>query len=195
MFQIKNKIFSKDEVLSITYSFVESPFGIVLVAALPEGVCYAAFVTKELSDKKPSELELKKSVVEMKKHFNKVPSVLYKEGTNSILKKALVYFRKYGSAKKRAVRKTEFPLCVIGTDFQIRVWKSLVEIPVGFLSVYTTIAKKVGKPKAVRAVGSAIGANPIALLIPCHRVIRSDGTMGGYHWGVTRKINIIEHEQ
>lgn len=81
-----------------------------------------------------------------------------------------------------------------GTTFQQSVWKALTEIPVGETRTYSQIAARIGKSKAVRAVGTAIGANPIAYLIPCHRVIRADGKLGGYRWGLQRKIQMLEAE-
>ena len=80
------------------------------------------------------------------------------------------------------------PLLVSGTAFQLKVWEALLRIPAGGLSSYGQIAKTIGKPAAVRAVGTAVGQNPVALLIPCHRVIRRDGMLGGYRWGVGRKL-------
>lgn len=85
-------------------------------------------------------------------------------------------------------------LHVKGTPFQMRVWQALLEIPEGSLSTYGKIATAIGKPGASRAVGSAVGANRISLLIPCHRVIRTDGALGGYRWGVKRKRKILARE-
>ena len=81
-----------------------------------------------------------------------------------------------------------------GTDFQLKVWETLLKIPMGKLSTYGNIAEQIQSPKASRAVGSAIGDNPVAFLIPCHRVIQSTGTFGGYHWGSTRKTAMIGWE-
>ena len=75
---------------------------------------------------------------------------------------------------------------VSGTNFQISVWKALLAIPPGTVTSYTQIATEIGKPRAARAVGTAIGANPVAFIIPCHRVIQQSGQLGGYHWGETR---------
>jgi AraC family transcriptional regulator of adaptative response/methylated-DNA-[protein]-cysteine methyltransferase len=85
-------------------------------------------------------------------------------------------------------------LSVQGTDFQVSVWKELLRIPSGSVSSYAEVAKALNNQKAVRAVGTAIGANPIALFIPCHRVIRSNGEVGGYRWGIGRKGNILDFE-
>ena len=81
-----------------------------------------------------------------------------------------------------------------GTSFQIKVWETLLKIPVGSLSTYGNIAKQIQNPKAARAVGSAIGDNPVAFLIPCHRVIQSTGNFGQYHWGSNRKTAMIGWE-
>jgi AraC family transcriptional regulator of adaptative response/methylated-DNA-[protein]-cysteine methyltransferase len=86
-------------------------------------------------------------------------------------------------------------LCVRGTEFQRKVWSALCEIPSGSTTTYAQIAQKVGKPKAVRAVGTAIGANPVAWFIPCHRVLRSDGALGGFRWGLELKVKMLEREK
>jgi AraC family transcriptional regulator of adaptative response/methylated-DNA-[protein]-cysteine methyltransferase len=88
----------------------------------------------------------------------------------------------------------DLPLDVRGTAFQQRVWQALREIPAGKTVSYSQIANRIGAPKAVRAVGAAIGANPLAVAIPCHRVIRNDGSLCGYRWGVERKRALIERE-
>ena len=81
-----------------------------------------------------------------------------------------------------------------GTDFQLKVWETLLKIPFGGLTTYRSLAEKINQPAAQRAVGTAIGQNPVAFLIPCHRVIQSVGTFGNYHWGATRKTAIIGWE-
>ena len=86
-------------------------------------------------------------------------------------------------------------LLVCGTLFQIQVWRALLLIPWGSVATYSQMAERVGRPRAVRAVGTAIGANPIAWLIPCHRVLRSDGQLGGYRWGLERKRACLDYEK
>ena len=86
-------------------------------------------------------------------------------------------------------------LHIKGTAFQLQVWEALLQIPIGTTASYSDIARQIGKPHACRAVGSAIGANPISLYIPCHRVIRSNGEYGEYHWGGERKRKMIEWEK
>jgi AraC family transcriptional regulator of adaptative response/methylated-DNA-[protein]-cysteine methyltransferase len=85
-------------------------------------------------------------------------------------------------------------LVLIGTDFELRVWEALLEVPMGRAVSYADIARRLGKPEAARAVGTAVGRNPISFVVPCHRVLRADGNLGGYHWGLTRKRAIIGWE-
>ena len=93
-------------------------------------------------------------------------------------------------------KRTSFsiPLKLIGTPFQVRVWEALQTIPYGQTVSYAHIAKEIGRPKAVRAVGNAVGSNPFTIVIPCHRVVRTDGGIGGYAWGIERKKWLLEHE-
>jgi AraC family transcriptional regulator of adaptative response/methylated-DNA-[protein]-cysteine methyltransferase len=88
----------------------------------------------------------------------------------------------------------DLPLDVRGTAFQRRVFQALLKIPVGSTATYTDVANRIGSPKSVRAVARACGANPLALAIPCHRVVRNDGTLSGYRWGVERKRVLLERE-
>ena len=85
-------------------------------------------------------------------------------------------------------------MVLIGTDFEIRVWETLLRIPLGAATTYATIADRLGKPKAARAVGRAVGRNPISFVVPCHRVLGSNGKLCGYHWGLTRKRAILGWE-
>jgi AraC family transcriptional regulator of adaptative response/methylated-DNA-[protein]-cysteine methyltransferase len=88
----------------------------------------------------------------------------------------------------------DLPLDIRGTAFQQRVWKALQEIPVGGTASYAMIAKKIGLPKSVRAVAQACAANSLAVAIPCHRVVRTNGSLSGYRWGVERKRNLLDRE-
>ena len=88
----------------------------------------------------------------------------------------------------------DLPLDIRGTAFQQRVWKALQQIPVGTTASYADVAKAIGMPKAVRAVAQACGANTLAIAIPCHRVIKNDGTLSGYRWGVERKRALLDRE-
>ena len=160
--------------LTINYSFRESPFGNIIIASTNKGVCYIHFQNNEsiaLSDLKAC-----------------FPSALYHQTEDNYQKDALSIFQKNWS------HIDQIKLHLRGTRFQIKVWESLLKIPEGGLSTYGDIAKKIGHPKAARAVGTAIGANPIAFLIPCHRVIQSNGKFGGYMWGANKKMAIIGWE-
>ena len=86
------------------------------------------------------------------------------------------------------------PLYLIGAPFQIKVWEALLQIPSGHVTTYSEIAQCVGKPRAVRAVGTAVGRNPISWLIPCHRALRKSGALGGYHWGLPVKRALLAYE-
>ncbi|RQO38134.1 cysteine methyltransferase [Chryseobacterium sp. KBW03] len=153
--------------LSIYYSFSESPFGNILVASTEKGICYMAFE----DDKETALGELEK----------KFPNASFIEKQDALQKNALSIF------DKDWTKLNTIKLHLKGTDFQLKVWESLLTIPMGKLSTYGSLAEKIGNPKASRAVGTAIGSNPVAFLIPCHRVIQSTGHLGGYRWGIERK--------
>ena len=162
------------ENLSINYSFAESPFGNILVASTSKGICYMAFADDESKD-----------LQSLKKYF---PNARFKQMTDLFQQDALhVFTHDWNNPDK-------IKLHLKGTDFQIKVWEALLKIPVGQLSTYGNIASEINNPKAARAVGSAIGDNPVAFLIPCHRVIQSTGNSGQYHWGSNRKTAMIGWE-
>lgn len=160
--------------LQINYSFAESHFGSVLVASTAKGICHMAFFEKE-----------ENALAALKHRF---PAAQYRQMTDLIQQNALYIFTK--DWKKL----DQVKLHLKGTDFQLKVWETLLKIPQGALSSYGEIAGAIGKPKASRAVGTAIGSNPVAYLIPCHRVIRRSGTIGNYMWGESRKTAIIGWE-
>jgi AraC family transcriptional regulator, regulatory protein of adaptative response / methylated-DNA-[protein]-cysteine methyltransferase len=99
------------------------------------------------------------------------------------------------AAIEAPMNKVSVTLDLIGSAFRRRVWQALREIPVGATATYSQIAERIGAPKAVRAVASACAANPIGVLVPCHRVIRADGTLGGFRWGLERKKQLLEREK
>lgn len=160
--------------LSINYSYAESPFGNILVASTSKGICHMAFADDE-------QLALQK----LQHHF---PNASYKQMVDLIQQNALHIFANDWS------KLDQVKLHLKGTGFQLKVWETLLKIPVGGLSTYRSIAEKINNPNALRAVGSAIGQNPVAFIIPCHRVIQSTGTFGNYHWGPTRKTAMIGWE-
>lgn len=162
------------ENLSINYSYAETPFGNIIVASTQRGICYMAFAEEEAV-----------SFAAMQAHF---PRAAFRQMTDIIQQNALYIFTQ--DWKKL----NQIKLHLKGTDFQLKVWETLLKIPEGQLATYGTVAEKIQKPNASRAVGTAIGSNPVAFLIPCHRVIQSNGTLGGYMWGTRRKAAMIGWE-
>lgn len=161
--------------LHIHYSFAESPFGTLIVASTPKGICHMAF-----ADQGPEA-----ALAALKKNF---PGADYQQLTDQIQQNALFIFNQDWS------RLGEIKLHLKGTPFQLKVWETLLKIPMGEVSTYTGVAEKLNNPKASRAVGSAVAGNPVAFLIPCHRVIKATGEFGEYHWGSTRKSAMIGWE-
>ena len=165
--------------LEINYSFAESPFGTLLVASTAKGICYMAFIDEATASGEPA------AFAELRARF---PNASFRQMTDLIQQNALYIFTQDWSRLK------EIKLHLKGTDFQLKVWETLLKVPMGGLSTYKDIAGRIGNAKASRAVGSAVGDNPVAFLIPCHRVIQSTGVIGQYHWGATRKTAIIGWE-
>ncbi|MDR3235855.1 MAG: methylated-DNA--[protein]-cysteine S-methyltransferase [Prevotellaceae bacterium] len=162
------------ENLAINYSFAESPFGNILVAATAKGICHIAFAENETDAL---------TVLQ-----GKFPKARYRQMLDKIQQNAVFIFKQDWS------KLGEIKLHLKGTDFQLKVWETLLKIPLGRLTTYGDIAARLHNPNASRAVGTAVGDNPVAFLIPCHRVIRSSGELGGYNWGLVRKTAIIGWE-
>ncbi len=160
--------------LTIQYDFAQTIFGEVLIASTSKGVCYMAFIeTKEQARR------------DLQQH---VPNATFIQTSDVYQQQALAVFNQ----EKKDLNRIKLHLK--GTDFQLKVWNALLKIPSGNLTTYGSIATAIQKPAASRAVGTAIGSNPIAFLIPCHRVIQASGNFGGYMWGPTRKAAIIGWE-
>jgi len=158
----------------ISYSFFASPFGEMIVASMPQGVCYVGYALphedalQELRNRFPkSTLQPEKN--EQHTHVEKLFAGDWEKG-----EKLLFYLK--------------------GTEFQLKVWEALLQIPTGSLSTYSKIAASIDKPKAQRAVGTAVGQNPILYIIPCHRVIAQNGKIGGFYWGIEKKIELLNAE-
>lgn len=160
--------------LNINYSFSKSPFGEVITASTEKGICCMAFTENK-------ENALRDLV-------NKFPNASFFETKDEFQTNALSIFHKDWTELNT------IKLHLKGTDFQLKVWESLLTIPLGKLSTYGKLSEKIGSAKASRAVGTAIGSNPVAFLIPCHRVIQSSGKIGGYMWGSDRKQMMIGWE-
>ena len=162
------------EQLKINFSFSETLFGNVIIASTKKGICYLAFY-----DDKNLALELL---------VNVFPKATYEQFTDIHQANALSFFSKNWDDANY------IKLHLKGTPFQLKVWQALLKIPMGKLSTYSSIALSINNVQASRAVGSAVGDNPVAFLIPCHRVIRSTGEFGHYHWGPVRKTAMIGWE-
>ena len=162
--------------LEINYGFHGSPFGECLVAVTSRGVCGLSFVEAGRSD---TLLQLAESWQEAK--------LIENPGANE--KIATQIF-----SQSRVGTPPPVKILLKGTNFQIKVWEALLKIPEGRVVSYGNVADAVGRHGASRAVGTAVGQNPIAFLIPCHRVLRSNGGIGGYRWGTTRKRAILARE-
>lgn len=160
--------------LIINYSFESSPFGDIIIAATLKGICYIAFIENEAT-----------AISLMQAQFPCASFVLNKVNFHTQVK----HFFEFNIANHSTIK-----LHLKGTDFQLKVWEALLTIPLGELNTYGNLAKKIENPNASRAVGTAIGSNPIAFIIPCHRVIQASGLVGGYMWGSTRKTAIIGWE-
>jgi AraC family transcriptional regulator of adaptative response/methylated-DNA-[protein]-cysteine methyltransferase len=168
--------------MEIRFTVVASPFGRLLVAVTERGVCA---VTLGESD---SALERA-----LRQQFPAAEITRVDAGADEWLG-ALV--RKVGARVSHPGRAAqgELPLDLQGTAFQWRVWQELLRIPAGETRTYTELARAVGRPSAVRAVAGACAANRVAVVVPCHRVIRGDGSLGGYRWGLPRKARLLEEE-
>lgn len=165
--------------LLIRFAVHETPFGPAFVAMTPRGICHLAFVDGGGIDGELSALRGQWPLAELREDGRPSQAVIG----------AL-----FGAPDDRQAGRP-ISLHVSGTNFQVSVWKALLNIAPATVANYTQVAAAVGRPKAARAVGQAVGANPVALLIPCHRVIRESGELGGYHWGDTRKLAIQAWEQ
>ncbi|MEO7924696.1 MAG: methylated-DNA--[protein]-cysteine S-methyltransferase [Chitinophagaceae bacterium] len=162
------------EKLSIHYSRAETPFGDVLIASTPRGICHLSFITNTA-----------KGIEELKAAF---PQAGFTQKTDRLQQDALKIFDRDWNDL------ANIKLHLRGTDFQLKVWQALLQIPSGLADTYSGIANKIELPRASRAVGTAIGHNPVAFLIPCHRVIRSTGSIGEYRWHSDRKSAILGWE-
>jgi AraC family transcriptional regulator of adaptative response/methylated-DNA-[protein]-cysteine methyltransferase len=163
--------------LTISYGFHPSPFGTALIMMTPRGLAGLA-----LADAGKERAALR----DMRSRWPKARYVEDFAGTATTARRIF----------DSTLWRPEQPLRVvlIGTDFEVRVWEKLLTIPMGKLDTYSGVAAKVGEPKAARAVGAAVGKNPICFVVPCHRVVGKNGDITGYHWGVTRKRAMLGWE-
>lgn len=154
--------------LVIDYGVHNTPLGEAFIAVTPRGICRLAFLSEGGIEEQFSELRRHWRAASLRENAGKTAAQIQQVFANEKQDRPL-------------------SLCVSGTNFQVSVWRALLRIPPGALVSYNQIAQVIGHPKAARAVGTAVGANPIAVAIPCHRVIQQSGALGGYRWGEIRK--------
>lgn len=159
--------------LTIRWGWFDSPFGPALVMGTDKGITGIAFSSESGEDAAMEDLRAR------------WPKATYVQDAPSLSNWVSNAF---------GITVGEVPLFLIGAPFQIKVWEALMTIPSGYVTTYSDIAQAIGHPKAVRAVGTAVGRNPVSFLIPCHRALRKSGGLGGYHWGLPVKRAILAWE-
>ncbi|MBU2980402.1 bifunctional helix-turn-helix domain-containing protein/methylated-DNA--[protein]-cysteine S-methyltransferase [Lentibacter algarum] len=162
----------RGEGLTVRFGWFDSPFGEALVMGTAKGICGLAFV----AETGPEEA--------MRDMRSRWPNAVYEQDETALEPWVKAAFAQDG----------ETALHLIGAPFQIKVWEALLKVPTGHVTTYSEIAGAVGSPKAVRAVGTAVGRNPVSWLIPCHRALRKSGALGGYHWGLPVKRALLAWE-
>lgn len=160
--------------LQISWGWFDSPFGRVLVMGTDKGICGLSLAAEMGEDA---------AMADLRKRW---PAAGFREDAAALRPWVEAAFG--GNSAEKA------PLYLIGAPFQIKVWEALLHLPEGQVTTYGDIAATIGSPKAVRAVGTAVGRNPIGYLIPCHRVLRKTGELGGYHWGLPMKRAMLGYE-
>ncbi|MDM8164871.1 bifunctional helix-turn-helix domain-containing protein/methylated-DNA--[protein]-cysteine S-methyltransferase [Roseovarius sp.] len=166
----------RGEGLTIFWGWFDSPFGLALVMGTEKGICGVGFASET------------GEAAAMEDMISRWPGARFVEDPMMLRPWALAAFGANGQEREVA------PLYLIGAPFQIKVWEALLQVPSGHVTTYSEIAQAIGKPRAVRAVGTAVGRNPISFLIPCHRALRKSGGLGGYHWGLPVKRAILAWE-
>ena len=163
--------------MRISYSMIDSPIGEVLVAATNEGVCSVKIGNSESS-----------LVDDLRREYPAADFTANQKPRNEWVKAIAKHLRGDSPA-------LDLPIDVQATAFQWKVWRALQQIPYGETRAYAAVAKSIGKPKAVRAVASACANNPVAIVVPCHRVVPTAGGTGKYRWGAERKARLLERER
>ncbi len=161
--------------LTIYWGWFDSPFGPALVMGTEKGICGIGFSSETGPEAAMEDL------------VGRWPRATYVEDPMFLRPWVLTAFGAENTVDKA-------PLYLIGAPFQIKVWEALLQIPSGHVTTYSEIAQSIGKPRAVRAVGTAVGRNPVSWLIPCHRALRKSGALGGYHWGLPVKRALLAWE-
>ncbi len=169
--------------IRIEYGFHDTPFGIALIGVTERGICWLSFLQTEEDPLR----ELEK----MKEHWHNSVFHQDQELTSGFIQ---TIFNSKSRLLSGAKTQKKLHVLVKGTNFQVKVWEAVLRLPIGSVTTYQGIAQQIQNPKATQAVGSAVGSNHVAYLIPCHRVIRKDGILGEYKWSSTRKKSIIGWE-
>ena len=178
--------------LEIRYGYHNSPFGEALIMATDRGIAGLAFADENVNDVRhvgkvgTGSFNRTQALDDMKKRW---PNASYVEDKEFVAPYASRVFD-----PKQWQSDQPLKVVLIGTDFQIRVWEGLLKIPVGKATTYSGLAQSLDRPDAARAVGTAVGRNPISFVVPCHRVIGKSGQLTGYHWGLTRKRAMLGWE-
>ena len=169
----------KGKDLTISWGWFDCPFGEVLAMGTDRGICGIAFAAEQGRER---------ALADMRGRW---PAAVFREDNGIVAHwVAAAFAREPGDGPGRG----EVALHLIGAPFQIKVWEALLAIPSGHVTTYSEIARRIGNAKAARAVGTAVGRNPISWLIPCHRALRRDGELGGYHWGLPLKRAMLAYE-
>jgi AraC family transcriptional regulator of adaptative response/methylated-DNA-[protein]-cysteine methyltransferase len=168
--------------IEIRHAVVESELGLVLIAVTDRGVC-AVLPGR-------SEVALVRALAE---EFPAARLRRVDQGADTFLSEMVT--RIAAEITGRGIRGSGVPFDFVGTEFQLRVWKALLSIPRGELRCYADVARAIGRPRSVRAVANAIAHNRLAIVVPCHRVVRSDGSLGGYRWGLPLKRRLVDAER
>jgi AraC family transcriptional regulator of adaptative response/methylated-DNA-[protein]-cysteine methyltransferase len=162
--------------LTIFWGWFESPFGLALVMGTDKGICGIGFAAEMGEEATMEDLA------------TRWPNAKFVEDPMMLRPWVLAAFQAQSGDLDKV------PVYMIGTNLQIKVWEALMRIPSGEVTTYSEIARAIGNPKAVRAVGTAVGRNPVSWLIPCHRAMRKSGGLGGYHWGIPVKRALLAYE-
>lgn len=170
--RVKRMRAEEEKSTTITYNAYPSRFGNILLASTHAGICYAAFGQEEVTEN------------ELRQRYPQARFVKGEAAVHDTARTCIADFKQPAAIS----------LHIKATDFQWDVWNALLCIPQGKTSTYGTIANAIRRPRAVRAVGTAVGQNPVSYFIPCHRVIRTDGSLGGYHWGIELKKELLHYE-
>lgn len=165
-------ISARDEITSIEYGIASSPFGNALIAQSPKGIVHLSFFQSPIAE----------AVESLKSEQPQAKAIRDDAGAKTLVAQIFQ-------------PQPKLALHIWGTEFQIKVWKALLTISHGKTATYSQIADLIGHPESARAVGNAIGRNRIAYLIPCHRITRRDGSLGGYRWGKDCKTKLLEWEK